>query len=302
MRLFSDFSEFSKQQTKQHRTMKNKTAQLYGAFGSLPKKALVLGEHLGLYHGVSQAINIYLGTNGCPMPMCVLDADGTVLDTALSFHIAARRLVEMNRGNISCVPSLDHFKRGVNPNIYSWGVPSSISEDDAWNMLRDITLELERKNPSKLFPGVDVALRMINSHSQIIVLTFNALHPIAEMVKEQAGVSVDVVIVGKDKTAALNELAKHHNEYHGKTQKPLYFFGDSPGDMSAAKRCEHPVTPVGVIPNIMLEDRNRVHKINWRKKMVENGAKGIIRHHNLGPAASGLVDLDHSLKERSKML
>jgi phosphoglycolate phosphatase-like HAD superfamily hydrolase len=259
---------------------------------------IVLDRDLRLYGYERQTISVRSNSSGGLMDLTIFDFDLTIMDTAYSFWAASNRLVEIYTDNLSLVPKLSQFERGTHLDFHAWGVSKKAPIDQVWDIFAEIILGIESAKPSRLFPGVAECLQKRVGESHLVILTFNAVHPIAEMVMEQAGVHVDVIVVEDDKTEVLRVLAEHHSN-HGIRSK-LFFFDDSPGGILAAGNCGHPLFPIAVARNEMLLPRNDVYRATWRQQVVKSGAYGIVTPGRMYDAISGVYDLDASLCDWGK--
>ncbi len=231
-----------------------------------------------------QMIRIPDGVLNSPKPLVAFDFDGTLFEGWRTYHQAAVEIVMMYSDDLKCVPCAEKFKMGVHPDLYKWGVPSYVPLDDAWDIFTSLIVKIEKRNPCNLFPGVAEQLRKIADKFHVIVVTLNSIHPVADIVRREAGLDVDVIVV-EDKSAILAELARRHYLHHSESRIPFYYFGDTSGDMKATSSTRSLIYPVAVttheIKNIIgLRDL-------WVEEMRNSGARAFVYHNRIIDVING---------------
>ena len=231
------------------------------------------------------------------MPLIALSFDRQVIaDTSLVFRAAAKALVKLYRVKKTKIPTIRDFQRGAPLNFHAWGVPEVVPYEDAYGMFKHIVLGIEGRESTPLRPGIAEALSDISHAFNIIILTPNAIHPVAEMIENQSGIKVkaEVVVVKDKKGPVLDFLAGYHRLYH--PDVPFYFFADSEMDIHVARHgCGSGVHPVAVMPKELLPPKNHDRKKRWKESMEFNGAEGFVGPRRIAPVVFGEYDLELSL-------
>jgi phosphoglycolate phosphatase-like HAD superfamily hydrolase len=256
---------------------------------------IVLDDDLGLWSCEQQVIHVGLKPDGTPMDMTIFGLDMTLMDTAYSLWAASQRIVEVYTDNLSRIPELSEFELGVPSfDFYAWGVPKYVPLSQAWETFAEILAGIEAARPSGLLPGVAEWLKTLALQSHLIIVTNNKTPSLPEIIRVQAGVDVDLVVVDDDVAPVLGVLNNSYRALHEYGCK-LFYFDNSLREIQAADACGPPLYPVAVACNKIHAPSNAGQKAAWKRLAIQSGARGILSPGQICAAISGGYDLNGSL-------